>query len=197
MVPRSLFRRQAGLPYKPVRRLRHVMLPLASVSLFVLILLGCRSWSGGIYRSTSSERFIEFKSGTAYITDGNSSQAVAYKILGDKVILKLPFMNEVLRRMPDGALSGMGETLVHVDDATAVLIGAYESSDGGYRLRLGVQGRAVYTRLGISVDVNYTVDGDLITLNQITPDQNSIKIPVRRHPDGSLVTPDAVLKKRS
>ncbi len=146
----------------------------------------------GSYRGTTSDRIIEFKSGNAYISEGSSTQAVPYEVSGDKIVLKMPFMNTVLRCMPDGVLSGMGETLVKMDDATAALLGTYESSEGEYRLRLSAQGRAVYTRLGRPIITSYTVEGDKITLNQ-----GAISIPVKRRSDGSLETPDAVLKKQS
>ncbi|MDE1175706.1 MAG: hypothetical protein PW789_03785 [Edaphobacter sp.] len=61
---------------------------------------------------------IEFRSGSAYITEGGSTQSVAYELADDKVVLKMPFMDVALQRMPDGSLSGMGETLVRVDKPT-------------------------------------------------------------------------------
>jgi hypothetical protein len=194
MVLRNLSRRQSDSSYGTLIPPRRVTMPalFLIIPLLALAIFGCRSWPGGTYRSTTSDRVIEFKSGIAYITEGHSSQAIPYESDGDKIVLKLPFMNEVLRRMPDGALSGMGGTLVKIDDVTAILIGTYESSEGEYRLRLGAEGRAVYTRLGRSIDLSYTVDGNQITLNQ-----GSIRIPVKRHPDGSLETPEAVMKKQS
>jgi len=194
MVLRNLSRRQFDSSREESERQRHAIKPFLflMIPLLALVIFGCHSWFGGTYRSTTSDRIIEFKSGIAYITEGHSSQAIPYETSGDRIVLKLPFMNEVLRRMPDGALAGVGGTFVKIDDATAVLIGTYESSEGEYRLRLSAEGRAVYTRLGRSVDVSYTVDGNQITLNQ-----GSIRIPVRCHPDGSLETPEAVLKKRS
>ena len=191
MVLRNLSRMQFDYDDEPSRRLTlRDLIVLAPV--FALLMLGCRSWAGGTYRSTTSDRVIEFRSGTAYITEGHSSQAVPYKTASDKIVLRLPFMDEVLRRMPDGALSGMGEILVRVDDATALLLGIYESREGEYRLQLETEGRAVYTRLGRSIEVSYTVSGNQITLNQGT-----IRIPVKLRPDGSLETPDAVLNKQT
>lgn len=84
----------------------------------LLLLSGCRSSNVGTYRGTVSHRVIEFRSGSAYITEGGSTQAVAYELADDKVVLKMPFMDVALQRMPDGSLSGMGETLVRVDKPT-------------------------------------------------------------------------------
>jgi len=158
----------------------------------LLVLAGCHSSIDGTWRGTTSDRIIELRSGNAYITEGRSTQAVPYEISGDKIVLKMPFMNAVLRRMPDGALTGMGETLVKVDETTAALLGTYESTEGEYRLHLSAQGRAVYTRLGRSIVASYTIDGNSITLSQGT-----LRIPIKRRADGSLETPDAVLKKQS
>jgi len=58
---------------------------------------------------------IEFRSGSAYITEGGSTQAVAYEVADDKVVLKMSYMSVALQRMPDGSLAGMGETLIKVD----------------------------------------------------------------------------------
>jgi hypothetical protein len=167
-------------------------LPMMAVLLPLLLIVACRSSSEGTYRGTISDRIIELKSGTAFITEGNSSQAVPYEVSGDKIVLKMPFMNTVLRRMPDGALAGMGETLIKVDESLATILGTYESVEGEYRLHLGAQGRATYTRLGRSFTASYTVMGDQITLNH-----DGTLIPIKRHSDGSLETPDAVLKKQS
>ncbi len=80
-----------------------------------LFLSGCRSSNDEIYRGTLSHRVIEFRSGSAYITEGGSTQAVAYEVADDKVVLKMPFMDVALQRMPDGSLTGMGETLIKVN----------------------------------------------------------------------------------
>jgi hypothetical protein len=188
MVLVNLSRRQCDSPSLPRSAFRQLF--VLTLALFALV--GCRSASDGTWRGTTSDRIIELKAGSAFITEGNSTQAVPYEISGDKIVLKMPFMNAVLRRMPDGSLSGMGETLINVDDVTAALLGTYESSEGEYRLRLSAQGRAVYTRLGRSIVTSYTVNGDNITLNE-----GRLRIPIKRRPDGSLETPDAVLKKQS
>jgi len=190
MVARNLSRRQFDSPAFIHRWLAR--LPLVAVLLPMLLIVACRSSAEGTYRGTISDRIIELKSGTAYITEGSSSQAVPYEVSGDKIVLKMPFMNSVLRRMPDGALTGMGETLIKVDETLATILGTYESVEGEYRLHLGAQGRATYTKLGRSYTASYTVKGDQITLNH-----DGILTPVKRHSDGSLETPDAVLKKQS
>lgn len=80
-----------------------------------LLVCGCRSSNEGTYRGTLSNRVIEFRSGSAYITEDGSTQAIAYEVADDKIVLKMPFMNVALQRMPDGSLAGMGETLIKVD----------------------------------------------------------------------------------
>lgn len=156
------------------------------------LVAGCRNSGEEIYHSTVSDRMIELRSGTAYVTEGSSTQAVHYELEDDKVVLHFPFMNTALRRMPDGSLSGMGEVLVKIDATTAALLGTYESAGGDYRLRLEMRGQAVYTRFGQPEVATYTFSGDQITLQQ-----GSHSIPVRRRADGSLETADAVLQKLS
>jgi hypothetical protein len=92
-------------------------LPRLSVAILsaFLLLSGCGSSNEGVYRGTVSHRVIELRSGSAYITEGGSTQAVAYEVADDKVVLKMPFMNVALQRMPDGSLTGMGETLIKVN----------------------------------------------------------------------------------
>jgi hypothetical protein len=192
MVRANLSRRQCGSSCFTSKQKRRVQLPALFATLPLILLLACRTSTDGTYRGTTSDRVIELKSGTAYITEGNSSQAVPYEVAGDRIVLKMPFMNTVLRKMPDGALAGMGETLIKIDESTAALLGTYESSEGEYRLRLSTQGRAVYTRLGRSFTATYTISGDQITLNR-----GDAVIPVKRRSDGSLETPDGVLKKQS
>jgi hypothetical protein len=161
-------------------------------TLLSILLCGCHSWPGGIYRSPLTDRVIEFKSGTAYITEGRSTQAIAYVVKGDRVVLQLPFTNEVLQRMPDGTLSGMGERLVKFDPATSALMGTYTSKDGEYALRFSTSDTAIYTSLGRPVNVTFTVHGNRIILQH-----GETQILVIRHPDGSLETPSAILRKDS
>jgi|GEM_PF-3804690 len=178
--------RQFRLRFSP---LKFVFLLIGSL---LPALLGCRTSINGTYRGETSSRVIEFRSASAYISEGGSTQAVPYEVSADRIVLKMPFMNIVLRRMPDGSLSGMGETMVRVEDIRGSLVGNYESSGGEYQLRLSAQGHAVYTRLGRSIDGSYSMEGNILTLHQGT-----IRISIERRPDGSLETPDAVLKKQS
>lgn len=173
----------------PRRQLRFAHLPLLAV---FWMLLGCHSAEEGLWRATTSERTIELRAGNAYITEGRSIQSVPYKVEGDKIVLHMPFLNTVLQRMPDGSLSGMGETLIRLDSTSAAWLGLYESRDGEYRLQLHPGGRAVYTRLGRSQAVTYKVDGNTLTLFE-----GSLRIKIRRRSDGSIETPDAVLNKQS
>jgi hypothetical protein len=87
----------------------------AAIMSALLCLSGCRSSNEGIYRGTLTHRVVELRSGSAYITEDGSTQAVAYEVADDKVVLKMPFMNVALQRMPDGSLAGMGETLIKVN----------------------------------------------------------------------------------
>ncbi len=127
MVIRWLSRRQTNSSPLLTTGVRHWVgksLALRFCILFVATMLsGCHSWPGGTFHGPVTGRVIEFKSGTAYITEGQagqSTQAVTYEVGGDKVVLQLPFTKEVLRRMPDGTLLGMGETLVQVDPRNGV-----------------------------------------------------------------------------
>jgi len=192
MVPVTLFRGQWQSRFAFSAKSLRFCIVLCWTLLASLIMSGCRVGTEEIYRGTTSDRMIELRSGTAYITEGTSTQAVHYQVEGDRLILNLPFMNSALRRMPDGSLSGMGERLVKIDSSTAALLGTYESAGGEYRLKLGAQGHAIYSRGGRSSIAIYTFAGDQITLKQ-----GSLSIPVKRRPDGSLETPDAVLRKQN
>lgn len=80
------------------------------------LLFACHTRPNESYRGTLSNRVIEFRSNMAYITEGGSTQAFAYRTEGsDTIVLQMPFTNVALRRMPDGSLSGMGESLVRVE----------------------------------------------------------------------------------
>jgi hypothetical protein len=160
--------------------------------LAVLLASGCHSSVEGVWHGTSSNRVIELRAGSAYITEGNSIQAVPYEVDGDKIVLKMPFLSTVLLHMPDGTLSGMGETMVQLNANAARWLGIYTSRDGGYRLSLSAEGRAVYTQQGHSATLTYSVDGDKLILFQ-----GETRISVTRQRDGSLATPDAVLHKQS
>ena len=153
---------------------------------------GCRPSVEGVWHGTSSNRILELRSGSAYITEGNSTQAVPYEVDGDKVVLKMPFLSTVLLRMPDGTLTGMGETMVQMPRDKSGWLGLYESRDGVDRLALKADGRAVYTHQGRSVELPYTIHENKLTLLQ-----GELRIPITRQPDGSLATPDAVLHKQS
>ncbi len=173
----------------PLSRKQHYF--AAAALLVPLLLAGCSPSLEGTWHGTDSDRMIELRSGKAYISEGRSTSAVPYEVTGDRVVLKTPFIDTVLRRTPDGALSGIGEKLVRVDDRIAQLLGTYESSHGEYRLRLDTQGRAVYIGPGYSGLATYTVKGADIVLTQGTR-----HILLKRRSDGSLETPDGVLRKQ-
>jgi hypothetical protein len=162
------------------------------LALAMLQVAGCRSSVEGVWHGTSSNRTVELRSGSAYITEGHSTQAVPYEVDGDKVVLKMPFLSTVLLQMPDGTLSGMGETLVQMPKDRSGWLGLYASRDGGDRLVLNAEGHAVYTHRGRSMELTYTVHENKLTLLQ-----GEMRIPITRQPDGSLATPDAVLHKQS
>ncbi len=164
----------------------------AALALVALLGFGCHSSVEGVWHSTSSNRVVELRAGSAYITEGNSIQAVPYEVDGDKIVLKMPFLSAVLLRMPDGTLSGMGDTMVQMNKATAGWLGLYASRDGEDSLTLSAEGRAVYTHQGRSITLTYIVYGNKLTLFQ-----GEERIPVTRRHDGSLETPDAVLHKQS
>jgi hypothetical protein len=70
----------------------------------------------GTYQGALSHRIVEFRTDTAYITEGGSTQAFAYKTKdNDTIVLEMPFTRIALRRMPDGSLSGMGESFIRID----------------------------------------------------------------------------------
>jgi hypothetical protein len=121
------------LSHRQIQSSRSISAVLTAIACFALGLHGCRSWPSGSYRGSITGRIFEFQSGIAYITEGHSTQAISYDVDGEKVILNLPFTNEVLRRLPDGALSGMGETLLHVEESTAAVRGIYAGEEGNYR----------------------------------------------------------------
>ncbi|SDE82188.1 hypothetical protein [Terriglobus roseus] len=83
------------------------------------LLLACHAKLNESYRGTLSNRVIEFRSNMAYITEGGSTQAFAYRTEdNDTIVLQMPFTNVALRRMPDGSLYGMGENLVRVESSS-------------------------------------------------------------------------------
>jgi hypothetical protein len=134
---------------------------LTALACFALTLSGCRSWPSGSYRGSVTGRVIEFQAGIAYITEGRSTQAISYDVDGEKVILNLPFTNEVLHRLPDGTLSGMGETLLHIEGSAAKVRGIYASEEDKYTLPLSTRRTAVCTCLERSTKLTCTNRDDI------------------------------------